>query len=496
MSAAPASPRRTSTSLGSTLLRRGWVILASMLGVGLLAYAVAGLQGATYTGQSILVVSPAVGPSQPGNSDQAEALARTYVRVIPQDEELQRLVRRATGTSGRITATGAPESAVVRVSYTASSREDALAGGRAIADALSSERQLTASVTPRSLKLVRRPTTATLAGGGYRATVLLFVNSGATSAPSVNADQANKLAASYAGLIAADERLLSRAAERVGVSASELQENLEVVSTQDTSLITITYKADSAREAAQGARGIAKLVIGPRPVPTGVVPNSLQAVSLPDPDAAAEPTTDDRAPAVAVGLALGLMLGLVLLVAWERSDPHVRDSRDLSAQIGCPATPADRLSPDAAGALLERWAALTDQVPAHVAILPAEPGVERATERVAELLLAGGADSVRYEDARSGMLPENGGIGTSGGAITDVVLVHAAAPGSGSAGEAVALSCDLTVVVVPRDTRAAEVRALADDLANFGIVPAWALLTPRRESALRGGDKRERVASA
>ncbi len=59
-----------------------------------------------------------------------------------------------------------------------------------------------------------------------------------------------------------------------------------------------------------------------------------------------------------------------------------------------------------------------------------------------------------------------------------VALVHAASPGHG--GEAVALGCDLTVVVVRSGARNAEIRRMAEELANFGVVPAWALLTPRR----------------
>jgi hypothetical protein len=173
---------------------------------------------------------------------------------------------------------------------------------------------------------------------------------------------------------------------------------------------------------------------------------------------------------------LGLILGLVLLVAWERSDPHVSDARSLSSQFGCPATPADRLSPDAAHALLERWASLTDRVPARVAMLPADAGSVAPADEVARLLAQSG-EGVRYLDARSGAIPQALGNGHLGDDSDSVVLVHAAPPAQG--GEAVALSCDLTVVVVRSGARSAEIRHMAEELANFGVVPAWALLTPR-----------------
>jgi hypothetical protein len=179
---------------------------------------------------------------------------------------------------------------------------------------------------------------------------------------------------------------------------------------------------------------------------------------------------------VAIGAVLGLILGLVLLVAWERSDPHVSDARSLSSQFGCPATPADRLSPDAAHALLERWASLTDRVPARVAMLPADAGSVAPADEVARLLAQSG-EGVRYLDARSGAFLQALGNGHLGDDSDSVVLVHAAPPAQG--GEAVALSCDLTVVVVRSGARSAEIRHMAEELANFGVVPAWALLTPR-----------------
>jgi hypothetical protein len=65
------------------------------------------------------------------------------------------------------------------------------------------------------------------------------------------------------------------------------------------------------------------------------------------------------------------------------------------------------------------------------------------------------------------------------------VLVHAGAPGGESAGEAIALGCDLTVVVVPSGSRAADIRQLGEELTSFGIVPVWALLTSGSRRAAR-----------
>jgi hypothetical protein len=454
MSGVAGAPRR-SVSLGSTIARRGWIVLVSMAIVAALAYAVAGLKSATYTGQAVLSVSSTLGPAAPGAPDQAGRLAGTYVRLIPNDDHLRSFVRQKTGASGSISASRAG-GAVIRVTYTSRSRQKAIDGARATVSALSSEKRVTSSVTPGTLEVVRRPRSVTTTGGRSTATALMYVPSGAGRA-GVNADQATKLAVTYAGLIGADDTLLSRAAAQVGTTRDDFAGDLQVVNLQDTSLITISYKAKSPRQAAEGARTIAKLVTGPEPATAGIIPASLTAVSLPSNVGKA---SSGKKTAVAVGLALGFVLGLVLLVAWERSDPHLRDPRDVSAQIGCPATPADRLS-----------------------------------DQVIELLLRGGGGTVRYEDARSGALPEERDEPGIGGSVADVVLVHAGAPGGRSAGEAVALGCDLTVVVVPRGARAADVRSLAEELANFGIVPAWCLIAPRRASAL-AGEPRESVASS
>ena len=184
-----------------------------------------------------------------------------------------------------------------------------------------------------------------------------------------------------------------------------------------------------------------------------------------------------------IGAALGLVLGIVLLIAWERSDPRIADARELSTQIGCPATPVDRLSPNASYALLERWASLTEHVPARVAVLPASPSVEIPTADAVNDLRSAGGRLVRYVDARAGIVPEELAHNGSAESDTGVVLVHAGPPGGESAGEAIALGCDLTVVVVPAGSRAADIRQLGEELTSFGIVPVWALLTSGSRSA-------------
>jgi capsular polysaccharide biosynthesis protein len=308
----------------------------------------------------------------------------------------------------------------------------------------------------------------------YVAEVVLIVpTNGGGPSEGINPDDADHLAQTYAGVIPSDDTLLKDVGKRLGESSSTVGQNLSVVNEQNTSLLQITYKDAQPDQAAKGARTVAALLSGPSPVAAGIVPSSLATVSAPKNPG---PVSKSSGKAIVIGAALGLILGIVLLIAWERSDPRVRDPRELSTQIGCPATPVDRLSPGAARALLERWASLTDHVPARVAVLPSSPAVEAQAEAAVSDLRAAGGRLVHHVDARTGILADDL-ASRNGHSETGVVLVQAGPPGGESAGEAIALGCDLTVVVVPSGSRAADIRELGEELTSFGIVPVWALLT-------------------
>ncbi len=501
--------RATPRSLA--LLRRIWIVPVSVIVVAAIAYAVAGLQSATYTAQSTVVVTSAPGPLGSGSSPAASNLAATYAGALPNDPTLQAYVAKTANVNplGTIVALP-PKGSVITLQFFADTRRAALAGARAIGSALNAPKPASSVVAPNTLTVLQDPFIATinpasvtaraaqinaraaqLASGitapsmplppsqtdPFMAQVVLMVPaSGAGPTEGINPDDADKLATTYAGIIPADDRLLSDIGKAVRQSPSQVASNLSVVNTQSTSLLQISFKASDPRTATTGARTAAALLAGPTPVAAGIVPSSLGIVSLPPPPSNVAAVSGGKGSTVAIGAVLGLILGVILLVAWERSDPHVGDPRSLSGQFGCPATPVDRLTPDAARALIERWASLTDHVPARVALLPADPGSVQQTDEVAKLLKRSG-EGVGYIDARSGTVPEALGNGHLLDAKESVVLVHAGAPGSG--GEAVALNCDLTVAVVRTGARNTEIRRVAEDLANFGLVPAWALLAPR-----------------
>jgi capsular polysaccharide biosynthesis protein len=492
-----AASRPRGSSRSGAVIRRLWILPVSMAIVAILAYAVSGLQSATYTAQSTVVVTSAPGDGATATgASQASGLANTYSSALPHDPVLQSYVSRHAGTSAASAISALPSrGSLIRLKFTASSPSAAVKGARAIASGLSGAHPASAVVSPGALKVVQNPTSASPAGltaagtQRYQATAVFVVPPSTGPTEGINPDDADHLAQTYAGVIPSDDTLLSDVGKAVGQSAATVGGNLSVVNEQNTSLLQISFKSSEPNQAAEGARTAARLLTGPNPVAAGIVPSSLQIVSLPKNPG---PVAKSKGKAIVIGAALGLVLGIVLLIAWERSDPRIADARELSTQIGCPATPLDRLSPNAAYALLERWASLTEHVPARVAVLPASASVEGQTADAVHELVSAGGRLVRHVDARAGIVPEELANG-NGESQTGVVLVHAGPPGGESAGEAIALGCDLTVVVVPAGSRATDIRELGEELTSFGIVPVWALLT---SGARRPAPRRAQVADA
>ena len=472
-----ALPGSRRFSLTSALARRGWIVIVCMLAVGALAYLVSSVQSATYTAVTGLAVDPALGGPSPGNAQAASELASTYAGAMPHDERTLAYVARKTGGGGAIAAVPQPGTSVITATFYGDSPAQAFAGARAIGDAVAGPSPQSLTVAPDAVEVIQRPSEARRVGGRWAASIVLFVATGVGPGAGIDADRANKLAVTYAGVIGADQNLQARAGQVLGESRDDVAAHLGVINPQNTSLLFVSFKAGSEQQAVKGANALASLITGPAPAAATIVPSSIKVISRPT---GAKATSGGSSSSIPIGLLIGLALGLVLLIAWERSDPHIGEARELSSQLGVPATAVEQLSSEAAGALLDRWAALTDHVPARVAMLPADASAQSASEHVVKMLLEAGGHRTTYKDARqfaSNGAPPGGAVSAAG----DLVLVQAGTPGEG-AGQAIALKCDLTVVVVARGTRAAELRALADNLAQYGIVPDWSLLTPRQPS--------------
>jgi capsular polysaccharide biosynthesis protein len=274
-------------------------------------------------------------------------------------------------------------------------------------------------------------------------------------------DQANRLALTYAGLIPNDQSIARTAARVLRTTPADVKRRVSAFNDLNTALVRIDYRATSPQGARTGAATVLDAISGPHPVSGNIAPNSISVVAEP---AKASSSRSGKTLA-AVGVILGLALGALLIFTWERMDPRIDDVSQLSGELGCPASSFEAISDPSTAALLERWKSLARQPLAprpqlRVALLPVTSSAERKLPMVAERLSRGLAD-------RTGAM-------SRGDAAR--VLVESGGLGDGSVDVGVAMSADVTIMVVERGTPRAAVRETASILHTFGIAPAWAIL--------------------
>jgi hypothetical protein len=435
----------------STLLRRGFVLLAAMAAVAVTAVAVDRVRGDTHEGESVLVVPAGSGSAEgPGAVDQAGRLASTYEGVVPEDRQVIRRAAEAAGVGTRqaergLAATQRGRTAILELSFTAPTRKRAIRGVKAAAESISGPSPVTEAVAPRSLKTIRAPRTKS-GIGGHIATMLLSVPTGAGTTGPGNADQANKLAVTYAAALPDDDGELGH-----------------------------TYKDGDEAQAKRGIEAVTEAVSGDEPVARSIPPRGLEVVRAPAVAGAAGLSTTGL---IIAGALLGLALGVVLLIALERAQPRVRDPRTLAAATGAPVSRLDDLGPASAASLLERWRELGNGRGGTVALVPADQRSERATKELASALAQTGRASGIDVDVR-GLYGSNG---NGHGGPAPAVKIVTAGPGAVGAAEAHHAGPGVAVIVARDGTRCEAVRDVSLRLGDFGMSPGWALLVNGRRS--------------
>lgn len=312
----------------------------------------------------------------------------------------------------------------------------------------------------------------------HTAEATLIVQSGATRNDPGNANEAATLAVTYSRLIPHDTRIIRYLAGVLGESTAEVRARITASTDPDTSLLRVRYSDAVSRRAVLGAQELAYAVAGVRRVTPAIAPGSAVLFAYPT---VAAPSSTGSPGAVPIGALLGLLLGGVLVVAWERADARIDDRGNLRDLTGCPVSLVDGRVRGVVVALLRHWQATTapEGNAVRIALLPTAPRLEA-------LLW----DLARYfaETAASLSQPVGVEIGVPhepwiGGPTTTLVL--GGVPGDEDAGEAVALACDLTVLVVPAGARQRDVRTALAALDHHGVWPSWAVLVPQRGSTLR-----------
>jgi hypothetical protein len=348
--------RRSDSKLLAVALRRGWVVVVSIVAVTAIAVSIDDSRPGSTVAQAVAIVPAGAGADDPGDAVQATRLAQTYVEAIPLDgaviEAISAAIDRPTGTvADSIAVVGNTETSVLRLRYADPSRVRALAATSALLDSVTGRAPAARSVAPRSLDVVREPQ-------------VLRESSGGSSA------------------------------------------------------------------------------------------------------------------AIPIGVILGLCLGLVLLVAWERSDARIDGPEELASAARTPATALDDVAPGNIDALLERWRRLAGNgTGPHVV------GLLAGTEQSEALVRPAANELASLSAANGHMLRLASAAPSSDVSDQGLIVVTGGMPGGPSAGEAVAADAAVVVVAVERGARASELAGTLAVLDQFGVRPAWALLTPRSSAS-------------
>jgi capsular polysaccharide biosynthesis protein len=456
----------------SWLRRRGWWIAVSAVACTFIALGIASVLPDKYTAEAIVAV-PAGSADSLAGVDGATKLARTYAQLIPSDGVTLAAIGKKVGLSEkaveqRVTVANEPGTSLLRVRFRGRTGKEAVQGARSAASLLTDGQQLSDTLNSSLMTIVRLPERARATGDAplsYVAeSVLLIPPTGGGGGPG-NAGEASNLATSYADLIPADRGIAQALAKEIGSDPDVVEANLTVTNDFNTTIVRLSFSDSDPAVALKGARFLAEAVSGPTPVSAQIAPRSLTIVRLPTMVTSQAMGTKSVA---LLGAILGGLLGFVLVLAWERSDPRIDDVETLDGEVDFPTTSLERLSEEATAALLERWRALSGPESAHVALLPVSANAEPAAVRV------------RQELARTGSLPKrrfsSADSPSAGGEEAQIVFAVGGVPGSDQAGEGLAARSDMSVLVVTRGTRIADLRRTLGVLAQYGVVPVWAVM--------------------
>ena len=330
----------------------------------------------------------------------------------------------------------------------------------------------------------------------YKAEALGVVVSSASLTP----DQANRLAVTYASLIPKDAAIRQRVAAALETTRADAGSRISAVNDSETSLLRLRYRGASAEDAVAGARATLLSLTGGNPVSPNIAPRSVGVVQFPVRATASKNVTSS----VVVGVLLGLGLGALLVIALERGDPRIENADELEELLGCPVSSFEPLSDIGVHALVDRWRGIAGESAIRVALLPAREGFDREVRQVT-LRLAKAEDGAELlalrprDDPETSLGPYQASTnGNDRKASTNaqsrrkaserspakhrdrrLILVAGHVPGEERGGEALAMLCDVTVLVVPRLIRRSEVESAVNVLAKFGARPEWMILVGR-----------------
>jgi hypothetical protein len=146
------------------LRRRGWVVVLSVLVVVAAAWVVGKMTTPSSNAEAVLVVHAAVPlAEQPNASTQ---LAATYAALIPLDSRIQGHIERALPNlqDESFTVANDPNTAVLRLSFSARTGAQAISGARVLARSISGANPASENIDPKTVAVASLPTSASDSG--------------------------------------------------------------------------------------------------------------------------------------------------------------------------------------------------------------------------------------------------------------------------------------------------------------------------------------------
>ena len=208
---------------------------------------------------------------------------------------------------------------------------------------------------------------------------------------------AERLARTYAVVIANDERLLRRLGRTLDRSTDGVGDRTTTTSLPSSAAIRVQYRGDDRDEVRAYFEALTTELEDDTPPTANVIAGSVRLLSVQDeiPQSGGGSWTAALAGALA-----GLLLGGALATALHRSNPRVRSAGDLREDRGPVVLDVDPADPASLETLAHR---MVSDLPmgADIAVLPATPVAQAGAERLAaELNRAAG--SARWQTAPAG----------------------------------------------------------------------------------------------
>jgi hypothetical protein len=462
--------------------RRGWLVAITVVACTVSALAIAAILPDKSTAEAVLIVPAASSAGAIGNPDDAAKAAGNYAQLIPRDDAIlsaigAKLGLRPRALEQRLSVKNDPGHSLLRLQYRGRTAAEAVNGARTAATTIAGDERVSDNIGLGAMTIVRLARAATRTGRApftYVAESIMVVPASPRQTGPGLAGEASNLATTYADLIPEDRTLLEHLATKLGLSVADVRSSITVTHDFNTSLLRAGFSDLDPQVALSGAKILAESVTGPSPVSPRVSPGSLAIVHLPT---TATVGAMSKPKVVVLGIILGLALGLVLLLAWERADSRIDDVATFGAEAGCGASELEGASDLSLAALLDRWAGMVDKTPTRIALLPVTTSAEAATAEAAQRL--GQVGTPMRLVAGAGATPAQQGA--------RITLDVGGVPGSAAAGETLALTSDVIVLVATKGSRVADLRSALAVLEQFGARPSWALLaTPPAKPSSAG----------